>query len=115
MSQISEKFMGAFRYQCTFSLFLIFRSIIRINIMIGGNKKQRFSILFFFQFAKLQGQRVCKPINNKKGLKLKNAEIVMFKRNFDFFSCTNLFCKLINTHTHTSVPSDYKHQHITIT
>ena len=42
--------------------------------MIGGNKKQRFSILFFFQFAKLQGQRVCKPINNKKGLKLKKTQ-----------------------------------------
>ena len=27
-----------------FLLFLIFRSIIRINIRIGGNKKQRFSI-----------------------------------------------------------------------
>ena len=40
--------MGILRYQCTFLLFLIFRSIIIINFRIGGNKKQRFSIYFFF-------------------------------------------------------------------
>ena len=45
MSQILEKFMGVLRYQYTFLLFLIFRFIIRVNIRIGGNKKQRFSIL----------------------------------------------------------------------
>ena len=43
--------MGVLRYQCTFLLFLIFRSIIRINIRIEGNKKTGiFSV--FFQFAK---------------------------------------------------------------
>ena len=40
--------MELLRYQCTFLLFLIFRSIKRINIRIGGNKKQGFSILFFY-------------------------------------------------------------------
>ena len=38
----------------------------KINIRRGGNKKQGFSILFFFQFAKYQRRRVRKPINNKK-------------------------------------------------
>ena len=43
-----EIFLGLLRYQCTVLLFLFFRSIMRINIRIGGNKKQGFSILFFF-------------------------------------------------------------------
>ena len=29
-----------------FNCFLIFRSVIRINSRIGGNKRQKFSILF---------------------------------------------------------------------
>ena len=33
----SKKFMGVLRNQLTFLLFLIFRSIIRINFSIGGN------------------------------------------------------------------------------
>ena len=44
--------MGLLRYQCTVFIVLFFRSIMRINIRRGGNKKQGFSILFFFQFAK---------------------------------------------------------------
>ena len=35
-----------------FYCYHFFRSIMRINIRIGGNKNQGFSILFFFQFAK---------------------------------------------------------------
>ena len=37
----------------------------RVNIRIGGNKKQGFLILFLFQFAKQQRRRVRKPINNE--------------------------------------------------
>ena len=39
----------------------------RINTRIGGNKKQGFSSLFFSICQ--QRRRVCKPINNKKGLR----------------------------------------------
>ena len=59
ISQISKKCMGLLRYQC--SVFITFN--ISINIRIGGNKKQRFSI--FFQFGKKTSRRVRKPINNK--------------------------------------------------
>ena len=38
--------MGILRYQCSVSIFLIFQSIIRINIRKKGNKN-RFLILFF--------------------------------------------------------------------
>ena len=38
--------MGILRYQCSVSIFLIFQSIMRINIRKGGNKN-RFLILFF--------------------------------------------------------------------
>ena len=34
------------RYECTIFIVLLFRSIIKINIRIGGNKKLRFSIFF---------------------------------------------------------------------
>ena len=40
-------FMGVLRYQNTFSLFLIFRSIIRINSRIGRNKNRDFQFYFF--------------------------------------------------------------------
>ena len=73
--------MDVLRFLCTFLLFIIFRSIIRINIRTGENKKQRFSILFFFQFAKEQRPRVRKPINNKKGLTftlITNSTIAFF-------------------------------------
>ena len=41
--------MGVLRYQLHFFIvFNIFRSIIRINFRIGGNKKQRLSIFLIF-------------------------------------------------------------------
>ena len=40
----------------------------RISIRLGGNKKQRFSVLIFSPYAKKQCQRVHEPMNNKKGL-----------------------------------------------
>ena len=62
-------FMGVLRYQCTvFIIFFIFRSIIRINIRIGGNKIYRFSILFYFN---LPNNNVGGSVNQsiiKKGL-----------------------------------------------
>ena len=60
--------MGVLRYQCrpTASYyFLIFRSIMRTNIRIGGNKKPRFYFQFYFDFSLPNSN---KPINNKKGI-----------------------------------------------
>ena len=44
-------FMSVLRYQNTFSLFLIFRSIIRINSRIGRNKKTEIFNLIFFSIC----------------------------------------------------------------
>ena len=55
----------------------IFRSIMRINIRIGGNKKQGFSILFFFN---LPNNDVGGSVNQsiiKKGLKAQMLNIIV--------------------------------------
>ena len=60
VSQISEKFMDVLRYQCTFLLFLIFLSIIRINIRLAGNKKTE---IFNF-FSNLPDNNISWSVNH---------------------------------------------------
>ena len=68
MSQISENFIAELsielRYQCPFLLFLIFRSVIRINIRIGGKKTEILN-LFFNLFLICQITTSAGPLTNK--------------------------------------------------
>ena len=65
--------------------FLIFRSIMRTNFRIGGNKKQRFSILFFPN-NNVGGSEIQSII--KKALKL----IIYLKFiSFNLYETNNVF------------------------